>query len=88
MGGLAATLGAEARRQDVGVHSDTHGVRDAGRFRRSYYHAWRSAVLRAAVQRVNGCEVVARPALLRRVAYDFRRTAVRNLEKGGPARSR
>src|SRR5439155_25934217 len=51
------------------------------------YHAWRAACQRAAVQRVDGREVVVRPALLGRIVYDFRRTAVRNLERAGVPRS-
>ena len=54
---------------------------------KSYDGAWRSACQRAAVQRVDGIEVVVRPALLGRIVYDFRRSAVRNLERAGVSRS-
>ena len=51
---------------------------------KSYYHAWRSAVTRAAtVKHEDGTVVVARPQLIGRIVHDFRRTAVRNLVRAG-----
>ncbi len=37
--------------------------------------------------RRDGVEIVIRPQLVGRIVYDFRRTAVRNLERAGVARS-
>ena len=50
---------------------------------KDFYGAWHNACRRAAVQWVNGREVVVRPALLERIPHDFRRTAVRNLVRAG-----
>jgi len=46
---------------------------------KDFYTAWHAAVRRAAVQHVNGREVVVRPGLVGRIPHDFRRSAVRNL---------
>jgi len=54
---------------------------------RDYHHAWAGALQRAAVVTRDGLEVVVRPQLLGRVPHDFRRTAVRNLERAGVSRS-
>jgi len=54
---------------------------------RDYHHAWAGALRRAAVVARDGLEVVVRPQLLGRVPHDFRRTAVRNLERAGVSRS-
>lgn len=64
-----------------------HVFHRAGEPIRSYDHAWRSAVERAAITQVDGRDVVVRPGLLGRLVYDFRRTAVRNLEAAGVPRS-
>lgn len=64
-----------------------HVFHRGGRPIRSYDHAWRSACRRAAVKKLDGREIVVRPALLGRIVYDFRRTAVRNLERAGVPRS-
>lgn len=58
-----------------------------GRPIKSYHCAWRSACQRAAVVRRGGVEIVVRPQLVGRIVYDFRRTAVRNLERAGVPRS-
>jgi integrase len=50
---------------------------------KDFYEAWHRACRRAAVARVNGREVVVRPALVDRIPHDFRRTAVRNLVRAG-----
>ncbi len=54
---------------------------------RDYHHAWAGALNRAAVVQRDGLAVVVRPQLLGRVPHDFRRTAVRNLERAGVSRS-
>src|SRR6266550_445169 len=54
---------------------------------RDYHHAWAGALRRAAVVSRDGLKVVVRPQLLGRVPHDFRRTAVRNLERAGVSRS-
>lgn len=64
-----------------------HVFHRAGKPIKDYYHAWRSACKRAAVKHVNGRDVVVRPALLGRLVYDLRRTAVRNLERARVPRS-
>ncbi|MGH7675294.1 MAG: hypothetical protein ACREMV_08480 [Gemmatimonadales bacterium] len=43
----------------------------AGRPIRDFYAAWESACQRAAVQSVDGREVVVRPQLLARILHDF-----------------
>lgn len=51
-----------------------HGVfvfHRAGRPIRDFYAAWESACQRAAVQSVDGREVVVRPQLLARILHDF-----------------
>jgi integrase len=54
---------------------------------RYFDKAWKGAIRRAAVLKRDGREVVIRPQLLGRVPHDFRRTAVRNLERAGVSRS-
>ena len=49
--------------------------------------AWRSAIDRAAHTGQGALRVVVRPQLLGRLRHDFRRTAVRNLERAGVSRS-
>jgi integrase len=69
--------GQWARREGLFVfHRNGQRIRD-------YYTAWHSACRRAAVQVVNGRDVVVRSALLERIPHDFRRTAVRNLVRAG-----
>ena len=50
---------------------------------KDFYTAWHAAVRRAAVQHVDGREVVVRPGLVGRIPHDFRRSAVRNLVRAG-----
>jgi len=54
---------------------------------RDYHHAWAGALDRAAHTGQGALRVVVRPQLLGRVPHDFRRTAVRNLERAGVSRS-
>ncbi len=58
-----------------------------GRPIRDCYEAGHNACKRAAVKVVDGREVVVRPQLVGRIPHDFRRTAVRNLERAGVSRS-
>ncbi len=59
----------------------------AGRPIRYFDKAWKSALDRAAYTGQGALRVVVRPQLLGRVPHDFRRTAVRNLERAGVSRS-
>jgi integrase len=80
-------------------HADTMAFeRDTGQIVRLVFHnkgkpivnyidVWHAACKRAAVRRIDGKEVVVRPELLGRIPHDFRRTAVRNLERAGVSRS-
>lgn len=62
---------------------------------KGFRRAWRSACQRAAVLKGpdgkpverDGKAVIVRPDLLERIPHDFRRTAVRNLERAGVPRS-
>jgi integrase len=58
-----------------------------GRQIKDYYDAWHGACDRAAVRVVNGIKTIIRPALVGRIPHDFRRTAVRNLERAGVPRA-
>jgi len=75
---LKALIDAQWQRRDGLFVFHRHGARI-----RDYYTAWHNACARAAVQ--GG--VIVRPALLGRIPHDFRRTAVRNLERAGVPRS-
>lgn len=52
-----------------------------------YDDAWRSACERAAYEERDGLRVLVRPQLVGRIVHDFRRSAVRNLERAGVPRS-
>ena len=58
-----------------------------GRPIRYFDKAWKSALDRAAHTGQGALRAVVRPQLLGRVPHDFRRTAVRNLERAGVSRS-
>jgi hypothetical protein len=61
--------------------------RDGERIR-EFHKTWRAACRRAATAtHENGVAEVVRPDLLERIPHDLRRTAVRNLERAGVARS-
>lgn len=75
---LKALIDAQWERRDGLFVFHRNGARI-----RDYYTAWHNACTRAAVR--DG--LVIRPALLGRIPHDFRRTAVRNLERAGVARS-